>query len=149
MSTMPARLSTHAVTSLTARFRPYSALHHDIGSKTDFFHVDGTSLLLVNLQSLLKRKYVNAPPLHKLFEASTLEGMASFAEHAEVEVPVQHINWELEADLLPNEVYASTRPSSTNDLRLAPPHQVALTGATGFLGKKMGFMAQISGRRGE
>ena len=110
---------------------------HDIGTKTDFFHVGGTSLLLVNLQSLLKRKYVNAPPLHKLFEASTLEGMASFAEHAEVEVPVQHINWELEADLLPSEVYASTRPSSTSDLRLATLHQVALTGATGFLGKQL------------
>ena len=110
---------------------------HDIGPKIDFFHVGGTSLLLVNLQSLLKQKYVNTPPLHKLFEASTLEGMASFAEHTEVEVPVQHINWELEADLLSNEAYASKRPSSTNELRPAPPHQVVLTGATGFLGKQI------------
>ena len=106
---------------------------HDIGPKTEFFYVGGTSLLLVNLQSLLKQKYLNAPPLHKLFEASTLESMASFPEHTEVEVPVQHINWEQEADLLPNEVYAS----STNELKLAPPRQVVLTGATGFLGKQI------------
>ena len=110
---------------------------HDVGPRTDFFHIGGTSLLLVNLQSLLKQKYVNAPPLHKLFEASTLEGMASFTEHTEVVVPVQHINWELEADLLPHELYVVPGPSSTNDLRLAPPHQVVLTGATGFLGKQI------------
>lgn len=110
---------------------------HDIGPKTDFFHVGGTSLLLVNLQSLLMQKYVNAPPLHKLFEASTLENMTSFPEHTEVEMPVQHINWEQEADLLPTEVYAVTKFSSTNELKQAPPRHVVLTGATGFLGKQI------------
>ena len=108
---------------------------HDIGPNTDFFHVGGTSILLVNLQSLLKQKYVNAPPLHKLFEASNLESMASFLEHTEVEIHMQHINWEQEADLLPNEVYAARKSASTNDLKLVPPRQVVLTGATGFLGK--------------
>lgn len=110
---------------------------HEIGPKTDFFHVGGTSLLLVNLQSLLKQKYLNAPPLHKLFEASTLESMASFPEHIEAEIPAQHINWEQEADLLPKEVYATTGSPSMNELRLAPPRQVVLTGATGFLGKQI------------
>ena len=35
---------------------------------------------------------MNAPPLHKLFEASNLESMASFLEYTEVETHMQHIN---------------------------------------------------------
>ena len=110
---------------------------HEIGPTTDFFHVGGTSLLLVNLQSLLKQKYLIAPPLHKLFEASTLESMASFPEHTEAETAAQHINWEQEADLLPREVYTTIGFSGTDESRPAPPRQVLLTGATGFLGKQI------------
>ncbi|KAL8704420.1 MAG: hypothetical protein Q9201_002411 [Fulgogasparrea decipioides] len=106
----------------------------EIGPQSDFFHVGGTSLLLVNLQSLLKQKLAEAPPLHKLFEASNLENMATFLEHINIEAPLQHINWEQEADLLPSEVYATTQPTITETL---PPHQVVLTGATGFLGRQL------------
>ena len=104
----------------------------EIGPRSDFFHVGGTSLLLVNLQSLLKQKCADAPSLHKLFEASTLESMASFLEHVEIEIPLHHVNWEQEADLLPKEVYAVTSSSSAKEVVLAPPRQVILTGATGF-----------------
>ncbi|KAL8726975.1 MAG: hypothetical protein Q9166_006338 [cf. Caloplaca sp. 2 TL-2023] len=109
--------------------------NHEVGPSTDFFHAGGTSLLLVNLQSLLKQKLTDAPPLHKLFEAPTLESMATLLEHGNVDVPVEHINWEQEADLLPNDVYNVTHPTNIKTLELAPPHRVILTGATGFLGR--------------
>lgn len=109
----------------------------EIGPKSDFFHVGGTSLLLVSLQSLLKQNWADVPPLHKLFDASTLESMASFLERTEVEVPVKHINWEQEAELLPKEVYSALSSPSSKKVELAPPCQVVLTGATGFLGKQI------------
>ena len=108
----------------------------EIGPGSDFFHVGGTSLLLVSLQSLLKQRSVEVPPLHKLFEASTLESMSSCLENTRAKIPLQHINWEQEADLLPSEVYATENLSSTK-LELVPPRQVVLTGSTGFLGKQI------------
>lgn len=108
---------------------------HEISLKTDFFHVGGTSLLLVDLQSLLKQKYANAPPLHRLFEASTLESMASFAEQIEIKAPSQNIDWEQEAD--PIDFNLDTTFSSAKKLELVPPGRVVLTGATGFLGRQI------------
>ncbi|KAL8840015.1 MAG: hypothetical protein Q9170_001499 [Blastenia crenularia] len=109
--------------------------NREIGPHSDFFHVGGTSLLLVNLQGLLKQRVTDAPPLHKLFEASTLESMAIFLEHGNSSVPVQHINWEQEADLLPDELYTGAQSTGTPALDQVSPRRVILTGSTGFLGK--------------
>ncbi|KAI4158636.1 MAG: hypothetical protein L6R39_000491 [Caloplaca ligustica] len=111
----------------------------DVGPHSDFFHVGGTSLLLVNLQGLLKQRTTDAPALHRLFEASTLERMASFLEDATVRKPLQHINWEQEADLLPRDLYTQTEPNTTraSEQGREPPSRIILTGATGFLGKKL------------
>lgn len=75
---------------------------HEVGPSTDFFHAGGTSLLLVNLRSLLKQKLEHPPPLHELFEAPTLESMATLLDDSSVDSPVQHINGEQEAELLPD-----------------------------------------------
>ncbi|KAL8974897.1 MAG: hypothetical protein Q9197_000866 [Variospora fuerteventurae] len=105
-----------------------------IGPHSDFFHVGGTSVLLVNLQGLLKQWIGDAPALHRLFEASTLENMASFLENANAKTLIQHINWEQEADLLSRDVYT---PNTTRALDQVSPRRIVLTGATGFLGKQI------------
>lgn len=107
---------------------------HDIGPRSDFFHVGGTSLLLVNLQGLLREQHLNAPPLHVLFEASTLESMASFVGRSDSRIPLEHINWEQEADI--GDFDFGTNLSRVKDLALSPPRHVVVTGATGFLGKQ-------------
>lgn len=122
--------------SLWAQVIPKAVMKsHEVGPSTDFFHAGGTSLLLVNLQSLLKQKLEHAPPLHELFEAPTLESMALLLDHSRIDVPVEHINWEQEADLLPEDVYDLTQSMATQTTESTPPHRVILTGATGFLGR--------------
>ncbi|KAL8848143.1 MAG: hypothetical protein Q9221_006829 [Calogaya cf. arnoldii] len=122
--------------SLWAQVIPEAVMKsHEVGPSTDFFHAGGTSLLLVNLQSLLKQKLEHAPPLHELFEAPTLESMALLLDRGSIEAPVEHINWEQEADLLPDDVYDLTQSMATQTTASTPPQRVILTGATGFLGR--------------
>ncbi|KAL8749171.1 MAG: hypothetical protein Q9184_006913 [Pyrenodesmia sp. 2 TL-2023] len=126
--------------ALWAQVIPEELLRNfDVGLHSDFFHVGGTSLLLVNLQGLLKQRTADAPALHRLFDASTLESMASFLQDVTVRNPIQHINWEQEADLLPHDVYPQMESSRTTraEERTQEPSRIILTGATGFLGKQL------------
>lgn len=116
--------------------------NYTIGLDTDFFHVGGTSLLLVNLQRLLKDKFGEPPALAKMFESSTLAGMVGLLSSTP-DTPGKGtpsspsvIDWEHETaipvsppTLLPSPS-TSTRPSS-------PAQIVVLTGATGFLGQHL------------
>lgn len=109
--------------------------NYDIGPTTDFFHVGGTSLLLVNLQGLLKKKYNTSPPLHKLFESSTLSQMA--AMFSETSTPAtRNIDWEQEA-AIPSSMIETLSAHSAGPQPLTPPRVAVLTGATGFLGKHL------------
>lgn len=110
---------------------------YSIGPETDFFHVGGTSLLLVHLQGLLNEEYGKAPALHKMFEYSTLAGMASlFSEDSSDQGrAASSIDWDQESSLLPS---PSAIPQTTSSTPLAsPPRTVILTGATGFLGQHL------------
>ncbi|KAK5633745.1 hypothetical protein RRF57_009459 [Xylaria bambusicola] len=100
--------------------------------ETDFFHVGGTSLMLVELQSLMKKELSHTPSVQQLFQSSTLGTMAMLVEGA-AEEATQSLNWEAEAALLEDNMYK--RKNRANTTAASPPNTVVLTGATGFLGQ--------------
>ncbi|KAH6650452.1 hypothetical protein F5144DRAFT_45973 [Chaetomium tenue] len=115
----------------------------DIGPKTDFFNVGGSSLLLVQLQALLREQFSVAPLVQELFQASTLETMAALVDGGSgssaqqgSDTPVP-IDWEAEAGLLQNEYYDSTTEKQSGPAVANPPKVVVLTGSTGFLGRHL------------
>ncbi|KAF8856698.1 putative hybrid NRPS/PKS enzyme [Acephala macrosclerotiorum] len=107
-----------------------------ITTATDFFHVGGNSLMLVQLQKQIKDETGVEIPLASLFEHSTLGGMAGKIESlpggAALEDPV--VNWELETTL-PLEFASLARGNSVISQSSNPVRVVILTGATGFLGQ--------------
>lgn len=119
-----------------------------LDSQSDFFHVGGSSLSLINLQHLIKQRFDVALSLQALFQSSTLSGMAAAvqAELSKAEsgsdgaantttIPAS-IDWEHEAALpadLQQDQFNSEAPSAPS----APPGVVVLTGATGFIGREI------------
>lgn len=108
---------------------------HSIQLQSDFFHVGGSSLSLVNLQILIKDRLEESVPLHRLFESSTLRGMAFQIENVSECKPQPSVDWEEEISTL----LASTPTSAATDASTAPSgaSSVVLTGATGFMGKEI------------
>lgn len=108
---------------------------HALDSESDFFHVGGSSIALVNLQGLIKEHFGASVALYQLFEASTLRGMATkIQDLSSPEVPLD-VDWNAEI-----EVSSDLGPSlDRNSPQLIPSgvRVVALTGATGFLGKEI------------
>ncbi|KAF3392622.1 Polyketide synthase-nonribosomal peptide synthetase [Penicillium rolfsii] len=108
---------------------------HSLDSHSDFFHVGGSSLSLVDLQAQVKDQLGVSVPLYQLFEASTLQGMASRIQNISSEQASQSVSWDKElegllAELLPcPNIEITNRPSGTG--------VVVLTGATGFIGKEI------------
>ncbi|EHK20225.1 putative PKS-NRPS protein [Trichoderma virens Gv29-8] len=103
----------------------------ELKGNTDFFHVGGTSLLLVELQSQFKQIGFS-PSIQELFGQSTLEGMASLVEGKSSAHEIdQHLDWETEAALLPLDTYQHSKLTPPT----GPTRVVVLTGATGFLGR--------------
>jgi hybrid polyketide synthase/nonribosomal peptide synthetase ACE1 len=111
------------------------ASYHAIESQSDFFHVGGTSLALVNLQALIKENLGASLALYQLFEASTLHGMATKIQNFSRPALQLDVDWDaevaVESDLRPSpdHIGAHIIPSGVR--------VVALTGATGFLGKEI------------
>lgn len=103
-----------------------------IGPESDFFYVGGNSMLLVRLQALIKQNFDVSLPLTKLFEISTLRGMALFLEDQSETLNCGFIDWMTETK---PEVSSSTvRFVRDAQQTAASPKVVVLTGATGFLG---------------
>lgn len=119
------------VKQLWERVIPGQVLRGEIDAMTDFFHVGGTSLLLVELQALFKEKLGSAPTVQQLFQSSTLEGMASLVEGAPAEENSLPADWDAEAALLPNAMYEGQEMERAIS---GPAKVIVLTGATGFLG---------------
>ncbi|KAI1749216.1 PKS-NRPS hybrid [Xylaria castorea] len=116
---------------------------HEISTSSDFFHVGGSSMLLVSLRADIQDTFNVEVSLFQLFDASTLGGMAALitdlsnngsSDSAQVQDQDQSsevsIDWESEtavsADLLnvPVEKHFFTNPEV-----------IVLTGSTGFLGQ--------------
>lgn len=103
--------------------------HLRIGTETDFFHIGGTSLLLVELQARICSRFGVRPHLIQMFEYSTLGGMSLTISKQEVEVDL--IDWRLETMLGPE---IMQQPSTIPIDNGTTTKNVVLTGATGFLG---------------
>ncbi|KAK2624902.1 hypothetical protein QTJ16_006095 [Diplocarpon rosae] len=129
---------------------PGAAQHYEdtITGETDFFHVGGTSLALINLLKLIRDEFGHSLTLLQLFQASTLTGMAGFLEGNSLVGSgdtggATPVNWDREV-LLPDirgplspDLNLVTNPLP-HDLQPAhPPKIVVLTGATGFLGREI------------
>ncbi|GES65928.1 putative polyketide synthase [Aspergillus terreus] len=96
----------------------------------DFFHVGGNSLLLVQLQAMIKRAFGTAPRLVDLMNSSSLETMASLIGGSS---DTGAVNWDTEVALDHSllktaEAIKVTSPRRSENLR------VLMTGATGNLG---------------
>lgn len=100
---------------------------------TDFFHIGGSSLLLLELRDKIKSLFgVDLSLLH-LFESSVLYSMAERIQ-GQLSVP-QAIDWEEETELRP-----SMADADTDILQHVPESHsmvVVLTGGSGYLGKAL------------
>lgn len=129
-----------------------------VRGSSDFFVLGGNSMLLVNVQAMIRDTFSANIALYTLFQSSTLESMAAQIEAvSDVEVcalpssatlfPKNYtdsnnlqtttaINWDQETALEP-----SLFESSPHSLGLRPVSrsyvEVVLTGATGFLGAQI------------
>lgn len=103
---------------------------HAITPTSDFFHVGGNSMLLIEVRNLIQREFSVALPLLRLFEHSTLSAMASAISSSSSSTA--SINWSNET-ALPSSI---SLPANTSDTTAPshPPQTILLTGATGFLG---------------
>ncbi|KGO64902.1 Acyl transferase/acyl hydrolase/lysophospholipase [Penicillium italicum] len=107
---------------------------HSIDSQSDFFHVGGSSLALVNLQALIKENLGASMALYQLFESSSLRGMASRIQDISNPAFELDVNWDTEVEVasdLTSSLHGASGP------RAFGVKTVVLTGATGFLGKEI------------
>lgn len=114
---------------------------HQIVTDSDFFHVGGTSMLLLRLQAEIRQNFGFQIPLVHLFASSSLGAMARLMDkRAEAEsqqsIAPTIIDWDAETDVFTQTQATLIRDSDFNDQRdpRAPPKVVVLTGATGLLG---------------
>ncbi|KAJ5374411.1 Acyl transferase/acyl hydrolase/lysophospholipase [Penicillium concentricum] len=108
---------------------------HSIDSQSDFFHVGGSSLALVNLQALIKEHLGVSMELYQLFEASSLRAMTARIQDISRPAIELDVNWDTEVEVA---------PGLTSSLNYGGTHiipsgvkTVVLTGATGFFGKEI------------
>ncbi|KAL6694280.1 hypothetical protein J3F84DRAFT_395947 [Trichoderma pleuroticola] len=103
----------------------------DITPSTSFFLVGGNSLLIIRLQSEIRKRFRAAVPLVELLGANTLGEMAQKVEET---ISVKTIDWEYD-----------TRPPILSTSAIAPVSvdrarkgaTIVITGATGFLSKHL------------
>ncbi|RAH75492.1 uncharacterized protein BO66DRAFT_467184 [Aspergillus aculeatinus CBS 121060] len=112
--------------------------HHRVDSQTDFFHVGGSSMLLVDLRALISNRIGTSIPLIRLFESSTLKGMALLiARTTPGDTTVGVLDWKTETSLTPDLARIVGPPLPSTSLLRCPPRVIVLTGASGFLGQHL------------
>ncbi|KAK4201201.1 Nonribosomal peptide synthetase 14 [Triangularia verruculosa] len=120
-----------ALVNLWKEVVPGSATARGIDANTDFFHVGGTSMLLVKLQSLIKREFRVAPRLVDLMGSSAVKTMALVVEAA---IAGGQIDW-IEETAIPTAW--TTAVGSKSEVRKGSRLRVLVTGATGYLGRRV------------
>jgi hybrid polyketide synthase / nonribosomal peptide synthetase ACE1 len=120
-------------------------LLQSLDPQADFFHVGGNSILLTKVQTQLRRQYGVDVPLRELFHSSTLGQMASILEQEMPDTALHGVNWEQEAQP-PLELSLAVQVAKLSPVTSESPGAaigrvrrlvVALTGATGFLGRNI------------
>ncbi|KAF2027840.1 acetyl-CoA synthetase-like protein, partial [Setomelanomma holmii] len=104
---------------------------YTIDGNSDFFHVGGNSMLLIELRELVKKRFQVQLPLLRLFENSTLSAMAAAIQDLSSEDDSE-IEWNLETDIPANYRQLSLNPTPTRSHTSGKT--IVFTGATGFLG---------------
>ena len=107
--------------------------HYQIDADTDFFHVGGNSILLVEVQAQIQMVFDISLPLIQLFESSTLGSMALRIERGSDALNKISMDWEKET-AVSTDLVQLAMPSSLR-IPAAVPRVIVLTGATGFLGQ--------------
>ncbi|KAK3385176.1 hypothetical protein B0H63DRAFT_432919 [Podospora didyma] len=128
------------LSSLWAEALP-QGLIQDVGrsaitSESDFFHLGGSSLALINLQALIKERLDLKVPMFQLFQTSTLGALAAVLEQLTSSEEEQNVDWENEIALPSDPLDLNTHGSKSPTQR-GPPTIVALTGSTGFIGREI------------
>ncbi|KAJ5149740.1 hypothetical protein N7448_001318 [Penicillium atrosanguineum] len=100
---------------------------------TNFFHVGGSSLLLVKLQRLIKNQFKAAPKLNELMNAGRLVDMASLIE-ANLS---SCIDWDAEISVPEAWATEFSRIEEPKPQSVQEGIRVLLTGATGYLGRHL------------
>lgn len=106
---------------------------HKIGPDTDFFHVGGTSLLLLGLQARIREAYSFEFALPEMFDLSTLSAMARRIEGQEQKKSTSPIDWGEETKV-PSQLL---QMHSLCVIGAVKEQIVVLTGASGYLGKAL------------
>ena len=110
---------------------------HRIDASSDFFHVGGNSMLLIELRQLINKTFKASLPLLKLFENSTLGAMATMMQDVSLDAD-KPIDWEAEtaipSDLLEGGTHQATGVTVQNH---TSPKTVVISGATGLLGSSL------------
>lgn len=109
---------------------------HTLTPASDFFHVGGNSMLLIELRNFVRREFDINLPLLRFFEHSTLSAMASAIQSASDSEEPSSIDWASETAIPSSLLITQPSPPSVNPLH-HPPQTVLLTGATGFLGQHL------------
>ena len=105
---------------------------YTIDEASDFFHVGGNSMLLIELRELVRKNFQVYLPLLWLFEHSTLGAMATAVQDVSPGEATE-IDWEMETEVPSDYLQLSIQQVP---VRSHSSHRtIVLTGSTGFLGK--------------
>ncbi|GJC80299.1 polyketide synthase-nonribosomal peptide synthetase [Colletotrichum liriopes] len=112
---------------------------YQITEESNFFHVGGSSILLVQLRAQIESSFGTNVTLFQLFESSTLAGMAAVItslSSASSETPGAQVtsttetDWERETSVSPDLLRVRGER-----FHFENPTVIVLTGSTGFLGR--------------
>ncbi|KAL1882813.1 putative NRPS-like protein biosynthetic cluster [Diaporthe australafricana] len=109
-----------------------------ITTETDFFHVGGSSLLLLDLQKRIKDTFGTTMSLIRMFELSTFGSMAQQIQHGlHHQLDSEPIDWDAEIALSPPLLECNGAPNGVSKLSASEPRVVVITGVTGRLGRAL------------
>lgn len=104
---------------------------YTIDEASDFFHVGGNSMLLIELRDHMNKNFQLHLPLLLLFEHSTLGAMAAAIQHSSHGETIE-IDWEMETQVPSN--YLEHNMHQVPVRSHSSHRTIVLTGSTGFLG---------------
>ncbi|KAK3305955.1 polyketide synthetase [Chaetomium strumarium] len=112
---------------------------YTVQKDTDFFHVGGNSILLIQLQNQIKQEFGVMLTLVRLFEKSTLGAMAAAIRDVTVQNANAVIDWEEETALSKDLIDAagSEQQAAKWSKPAVDGRTIILTGATGFVGREL------------
>lgn len=133
---------TDTETRLKKIWEEVLGLRRRITVQTDFFHVGGSSLLLLSLVAHIRATFNCDMPLVHMFESSTLGAMAHEIDYGlSQDVQADAIDWDEETalplELLDLDIKTAHSSANTSLKGNTRPTVVVLTGATGQLGRAL------------